>query len=69
MTTARFGLLLCLVVLGSCDMTTNAERVVEDRKSTREFYLTCVDTVTRNAYGKSTIDSMQECRQAAVQIK
>lgn len=69
MATARFGLLFCLVLLGSCDMVTNAERVTEEKKSSREFYLQCVETVTRNAYGRSTIDSMQECRQAAVQIR
>ena len=65
----RAGLLLSILLLGSCDIVPNSEVVQADRKSSREFYLQCVDTVTRNSYGRSTFDLLQECRQAAVQIK
>jgi hypothetical protein len=64
----RFALLFALVLLGSCDMETNAERVVQHKKEDREFYLSCVETVTRSSYGRNAVDLMEECRRAATQL-
>jgi hypothetical protein len=50
-------------------MQPDFEQVREDKKSTREFYLQCVETVTRTSYGRNVLDLVQECRQAASQVK
>jgi len=62
-------LLASMVILGSCNETPRISETQVDRRATREFYLQCVGEVTRSSYGRGVLDLVQECRQAAVEIK
>lgn len=65
----RFAALGLMIVLGSCDPSPTFQEQEQSQKSTREFYLQCVQQVTQTTYGPRSFDMMEECRKAAQEIK